>query len=145
VGDAFPGVVNITHNPMLIDGQLLFHFGNQLLGLKQDRISFVGARASAEFSTLPFSAPGQELHLNAATPAPTREYAAPQAYVMVAVLDEAGEVLPGFEAEACLVQNSDRIDIPLQWKGKSIRELAGRRISLRFYLRSANIYAVTAR
>ena len=145
VGDAFPGVVNITHNPMLIDGMLLFHLGNQLLGMKQDRISYVGARASAEFSTAPFPAPAADLYLNAAIPSPARAFAAQQAYVMAAVLDDQGKVVPGFEAEKCLIQNSDRIDAPLRWKDKSARELAGRTISLRFYLRSANVYAVTAR
>ena len=145
VGDAFPGVVNITHNPMVIDGQLLFHFGNQLLGMKQDRISYAGARASAEFSTKPFPAPAADLYLNAAVPAPAREFAAPQAYVMVAVLDDQGKVVPGFEAEKCLIQHSDRIDAPLKWADRSARELAGRTVSLRFYLRCANIYAVTAK
>ena len=53
VGDSFPGVVCITHNPLLIDGMVLFHTGNQLLGIPQDRISFVGSRANAEFSTVP--------------------------------------------------------------------------------------------
>lgn len=145
VGDAFPGVVNITHNPMLIDGMLIFHFGNQLLGMKQDRISYVGARASAEFSSVPFTAPAADLYLNAAIPAPSRPFAAQQAYVMAAVLNEQGKVVPGYEAEKCLIQNTDRIDVPLRWAGKSARELAGRTINLRFYLRSANIYAVTAR
>ena len=145
VGEAFPGVVNITHNPMLIDGLLVFHFGDQLLGMKQDRISYVGARASVEFSTAQFPAPAADLYLNAAIPAPTREFAAQQAYVMAAALDDRGKVVPGFEAEKCLIQNSDRIDAPLRWGERSTRELAGRTISLRFYLRSANIYAVTAR
>jgi len=64
---------------------------------------------------------------------------------MAAALDDRGKVLPGFEAEKCLIQNSDRVDAPLRWGEKSARELAGRTISLRFYLRSANIYAVTAK
>jgi hypothetical protein len=145
VGDAFPAVVNITHNPMRIDGLLVFHFGTQLLGIKQDRVSYVGARASAEFSTVTFPAPAADLYLNAAIPSPGREFAAPQAYVMAAALDDRGKVLPGFEAEKCLIQNSDRVDAPLRWGEKSARELAGRTISLRFYLRSANIYAVTAK
>jgi hypothetical protein len=145
VGDAFPGVVNITHNPMLIDGLLLFHFGSQLLGVQQDRISYVGARASAEFSTAPYLAPAADLYLNAAVPSPSREFAAPQAYLMAAVLDEHGKVLPGFEAEKCLIQKSDRIDTPLRWAERSAHDLAGRIVSLRFYLRSANIYAVTAK
>jgi hypothetical protein len=145
VGEAFPGVVNITHNPMLIDGLLPFHQGNQLLGVKQDRISYLGARASAEFSTAPFPAPLADLYLNTAIPSPTREFEAQQAYVMAAVLDDEGKVVPGFEAEKCLIQNNDRIDAPLRWKERSARDLAGRTISLRFNLRSANVYAVSTR
>ncbi|MCX7044751.1 MAG: hypothetical protein NTX50_04585 [Candidatus Sumerlaeota bacterium] len=144
LGDAFPGVPNITHNPMIIDGMILFHFGAQLFGMKQDRISFAGARANAEFSTRPFQMPQADLYLNAAIPAPDRPFAAQQAYVMADVLDDQGQVVPGFEAEKCVIQRSDRIDLPLRWNGKSARELAGHQISLRFHLRSANIYAVTS-
>jgi hypothetical protein len=145
VGNSFPGVVCITHNPLLIDGQILFHFGSQLLGLKQDRISYVGSRANAEFSTLPFLMPAADLDLNAAVPAPERAFATQQAYVMVAVLDDKGLVVPGFEPEKCAMQNVDKVDLPLRWEGRSARDLAGRQIRLRFSLRSANIYAVSSR
>lgn len=140
-----PEITRLTHNPMIIGGQLLFHYGDHLLGMKQDRISFVGARANAEFSATPFQMPAGDLLLNAAAPAPERAFATQQAYIMVAVLDEHGVVVPGFEAEKCLIQKADRIDLPLRWGEKSARELAGRQISLRFFLRSANIYAVTSR
>jgi hypothetical protein len=145
LGDSFPGAVCITHNPLVIDGMLLFHFGRQLLGLPQDRISYVGARANVEFSTRPFPMPEADLDLNAAVPSPERAFAKPQAYVMVAVWDDQGQVVPGFEPEKCVLQNADRIDLPLRWNGKSARELAGRTIRLCYYLRSANIYAVTSR
>lgn len=138
-------VTRITHNPMLIDGMLLFHYGSRLLGMKQDRISYVGARANAEFSTPPFTMPAAHLRLNAAVPSPERAFAAQQAYVMVAVLDEKGAVVPGFESDKCLIKNADQIGLPLAWNGTSARDLAGRKISLRFYLRSASIYAVTAK
>jgi hypothetical protein len=124
---------------------ILFHFGNQLLGLKQDRISYVGSRANAEFSTTSFPMPEADLYLNAAVPSPERAFAAQQAYVMAAVLDDQRNLVPGFEPENCVIQNADQIDIPLRWSGKSARELAGRQVSLRFYLRSANVYAVTTR
>jgi len=52
--------------------------------------------------------------------------------------------VPGFEANKCLIQKTDQIDLPLRWGDKSACELAGQTISLRFYLRSANIYAVTS-
>ena len=142
--DLFPRISIITHNPMVIDGKILFHFGDQLLGMKQDRISYVGARANAEFSTILFEMPEADISLNAAVPSPDRAFATDQAYIMVAALDEEGNVIPGFEQEKCLIQNEDRIDLPLRWNERSARELAGRMISLRFYLRSANVYAVSA-
>ena len=61
----------------------------------------------------------------------------------MAVLDEKGAVVPGFEIEKCLILNDDDIDLPLLWAGKSVRELAGQRIRLRFQFRSASIYAIT--
>jgi len=145
LGDVFPGKFCITHNPMVIDGILLFHFGNQLLGMKEDRISFVGARANAEFDTRRFMMPAGDLCLNASVPSTDRSFATKQAYVMAAVLDEKGNVVPGYEAEKCIIENADKTDLPLRWGDKSARELAGRSIGLRFYLRSANIYAVTSR
>ena len=138
-------VTRLTHNPMLIGGMLLLHYGNRLLGMKQDRVSFVSARANAEFSTRLFTMPPADLVLNAAIPAPERAFATQQAYVMADVLDERGQPVTGFEAEKCVLQKSDRIDLPLRWAGKSARELAGRQLSLRFHLRCANIYAVTTK
>jgi hypothetical protein len=82
--------------------------------------------------------------LNAATPSLDRPFGKEQSYVMAAVLDEKGAIIPGFEAEKCVIRNEDRCDIPLKWAGASARQLAGKTIRLRFYLRSACIYAVTA-
>ncbi|MEW6306256.1 MAG: hypothetical protein AB1705_22545 [Verrucomicrobiota bacterium] len=142
---AFPAVARLETSPMIAGGLILFPRGNQLLGLKQDRISFVTARANAEFSTAPFVMPAADLLLNAASPSPERLFAQQQAYVMAAVLDEKGNVIPDFEAEKCLIKSADDIALPLNWNGTSARKLAGRRISLRFFLRGANIYAVTAK
>jgi hypothetical protein len=63
---------------------------------------------------------------------------------MVAVLDETGRTLPGFEAERCVIRGQDRRDLPLRWGEASLGELAGKTVRLRFFLRSANVYAVTA-
>jgi hypothetical protein len=80
--DATPdGVRIISHNPMLIGGKLLFHFGNRLLGLPEDRITYISARANAEFSTLEFVAPSGALTLNASIPSPDRLHATNQCYV----------------------------------------------------------------
>jgi hypothetical protein len=134
-----------THDPLLIGDQLLLNQDKRLLGIKRDRISFVSARANAEFSTRPFMMPAADLVLNAAIPSPERPFAESSAYVMVDILDEQGQIIPGFEANKCVIQKANGIELPLRWDAKSARELAGRQISLRFYLLSANIYAVTTK
>jgi hypothetical protein len=141
--DATPdGVQIISHNPMIIGGKLLFNFGNRLLGLPEDRITYATARANAEFSTIEFTAPVRPLTLNASIPSPDRLHATNQCYVMVAALDEQGRVLAGYQRENCILRNVDAIDLPLRWGDKDTRALAGKKIRLRFFLRSARIYAV---
>jgi hypothetical protein len=142
--EVFPNIPRLETHPLIIGGKILFPRGHLLLGLPQDRISFVGARANAEFSTTAFQMPQADLCLNAAVPSPERPFAKNAAYVMAAVLDDKGEVVPGFEHEKCVIQNADKIELPLRWAGRSVRELAGRNIRLCFSLRSANIYAVTS-
>ncbi|HEX5470489.1 MAG TPA: hypothetical protein VFW73_01315 [Lacipirellulaceae bacterium] len=140
----FPEVLRLETHPLITSGMILFPRGKYLLGLPEDRISFVSARANGEFSTRPFKMPLANLALNAAVPAPGRSFAREQSYVMAAILDEKGGVIPGFEASKCVIRNEDRRDIPLKWAETSARQLAGRTIRLRFFLRSANIYAVTS-
>jgi hypothetical protein len=131
--------------PMVIGGNLLWRAGKKLMGLQEDRISGVSARANGEFSTKPFKMPEADLFLNASVPATERAFAQIQAYVMVAVLDEQGQVIPGFEAEKCVIQKQDQSNILLKWGEVTARYLAGKTIRLRFSFRSANIYAVNAK
>jgi hypothetical protein len=140
--EVFPQIPRLETHPMIINRNILFPRGK--LGLPEDRISYVGARANGEFSTRSFKMPPADLFLNAALPAPERPFAKDQAYVMAAVLDDKGSVIPGFDAEKCQIHNEDRPDIALKWGDASARRLAGQSIRLRFLLRSANIYAVTA-
>ncbi len=139
----FPQIPRLESHPLVVNGMILFPRGNLLLGLPQDRISYLSARANGEFSTHPFQMPAADLLLNAALPAPERPFAKDQAYVMVGVLDEHGKTIPGFEPDKCIIRGEDRIDIPLRWGSTSARQLAGQTIQLRFFLRSANVYAVT--
>lgn len=142
--EVFPEVPRLEMPPMIIGGNLLWRRGKLLLGLPEDRISGIAARANAEFSTRPFRMPDADLRLNAAVPSPERPFAREQAYVMVAVVDEAGEVVPGFGADQCVLQKVDARDLPLKWGEASARKLAGRTLRLRFFLRGATIHAVTA-
>ncbi|HOB97289.1 MAG TPA: hypothetical protein PKM43_00925 [Verrucomicrobiota bacterium] len=141
--DVFPQIPRLETHPMIAHGMILFPRGKLLLGLPEDRLSFVGARANGEFSTRAFKMPAAGLLLNAAVPSPDRPFAKEQAYIMAAVLDEKGAVIPGFGADRCVVRDADRQAMPLQWGEASARQLAGRTVRLRFWLRSANIYAVT--
>lgn len=141
--DVFPQIPRLETAPLIINGMILFPRGHLLLGMPADRISYVSARANGEFSTKPFTMPAADLLLNAAVPSPDRPFAKDSAYVMVCILDEKGGVIPGFEAEKCVIRNEDRCDIPLKWGDVSTRHLAGKTVRLRFLLRSANIYAVT--
>jgi hypothetical protein len=140
----FPQIPRLEMPPMIIGGNLLWLRGTMLLGLPENRISGVGANANAEFSTRPIRMPDADLLLNAAVPAAERPFAGDQAYVMVAVLDDAAKVIPGFEADKCVIQNKDIPGFGLKWGDSSARQLAGKTIRLRFHLRSANIYAVLA-
>ncbi len=142
--DVFPQVPRLETHPIVLGGRVLFPRGGMLIGLPEDRISFVAARANAEFTTREFRVPPTGLALNAAVPSADRPFAAQQAYVSVAVLDEEGNVVPGFEADRCVLTEMDRRDLPLKWGERSAAELAGRTVRLRFRLRSAAIFAVTA-
>ena len=143
--EVFPQIPRLETPPMMVGGNLLWLRGKMLLGLPEDRISCVSARANGEFSTRLFKMPAAGLLLNAAVPAPERPFAKEQAYVMVSVLDNEGRTITGFEADKCVIRNNDRRDIPLKWGDTSARELAGETIRLRFFFRSANIYAVTGK
>ncbi len=141
----FPQVPRLEMPPMRLGGNLLWVRGAMLLGLPEDRITGVGSRANSEFSTKPFRMPDADLVLNAAVPAPERSFAKEQAYVMVAVLDERNQVVPGFEADQCVLQGEDRPDLSLKWGNASARRLAGKVSRLRFHIRGANVYAVGSR
>ena len=143
--EAFPQIPRLETPPMTLGGMLLFRRGHLLMGLPEDRISYVSARSNGEFSTRLFQMPEADLYLNVAAPSPNRPFAAEQAYVMVAVVDEKGQTVPGYDSEKCLIRNEDRRDVKLRWGDLSARRLAKQAIRLRFLLRSANIYAVTAR
>ena len=52
----------------------------------------------------------------------------------VEVLDEAGQVVPGFEAASCRVITSDSPRRRVRWDKRKIRDLSGQGVRLRFHL-----------
>lgn len=141
----FPSVNRLEAPPMVIEGMVRFRVGHLLLGLPEDRFSYVGSRSHGEFSTHTFMMPAGGVKLNAAVPCPERPFAKNQAYVMVGVTDEKGGMIAGYEPEKCLIQNQDGIGLALGWGEKDGSELAGKKVRLRVWTRSANVYAVTGK
>jgi len=67
---------------------------------------------------------------------------APGGAVVVEILDGAGKPLSGFGKGECDALRGDTIRHVVKWRGKSdLSELAGRSITLRFYLRDAKLYS----
>ena len=68
-----------------------------------------------------------------------------QAYVMAELVDEVDRLFQGYEKEHCIMQAPrDAPDIPLRCENRNDSELQGKRMRIRFYLRAADIFAVTA-
>jgi hypothetical protein len=142
--------------PVIMNGKLIWLHQGYPVGLLEDRISGVSARANGEFSTKLFTMPAGDLLLNVAVPSLDRPWLrrSPQPYVMVEVRDEKGAVIPGFERTKCVIWDKsegpsrntqvDQMGLLLLWNGVSARQLAGKAIRLRFYFSGSTIYAITS-
>lgn len=128
----------IKMSPMRVGREMLFWVSGQVRGLPEYRLAGIGARSNAEFSSKPFKMPARELLLNATIPAGSGLFR--QSYIQVEIRDENHKPINGYEREKCLLQNVDDTRIPLSWNGATGKELAGRKISLKFCLRQATLY-----
>jgi hypothetical protein len=127
-------------NPMWFGKEMLFWISGQVLGLPEYRIASIGSRSNAEFSTRLFEMPSRPLLLNASIPSGNGLFN--QAYVTVELRDDSGRTIPGYEHDKCILRNVDDTRIALRWGQRSGTELAGQKVSIRFRLRWARIYAV---
>ena len=55
-------------------------------------------------------------------------------HLQVEVLDEAGQVIPGFDVGACRTISSDSPHRRVRWRRQKLKQLAGQPIRLRFHL-----------
>ena len=84
--------------------------------------------------TRPLRLDGKRLALNLSTSA--------SGYAKVFVLDESGAEIPGFGAADASALVGDAIDLTAGWKGaRSLAELKGRVVQLKFVLRDADLYS----
>ena len=91
---------------------------------------FDGGRAT----TKPITFDGATLSVNAKADAHAR--------VLVEVLDDKGQVIPGYAADECVAMTTDSVDHAVSWKAnKDVGALAGRPVKLRFHLVNARLYS----
>jgi hypothetical protein len=102
-----------------------------LVTLRRD--GFVSLDAGADPGTLltrPFTWPGGELYVNAD---------AQGGSLQVAVLDEAGEPLPGFEASRAMA--ADTTAAAVSWNGAGLDRLRDQRVRLKFTLQNGKVFS----
>ena len=99
---------------------------------------FVSVDAGDETGSLvtkPFRFSGGPLTINTA---------ARGGQVGVAMLDESGVQYPGYSLQECALFDGDSINHRVTWRdNRSLDDLRGQNIRLRFYLRNAKLYAFT--
>ena len=138
------GEVFILHNPMVLNGQMLFRSDDSVWGMPEDRITYVTARSNGIFETILFPLPGTPLKLNAKVAGEQYYNWDNQGYIMAELIDDCDRVIPGYERENCIFQAPlDSLSQELAWKGKTGTELAGQKVRIRFIMRASNVYAVT--
>jgi len=95
---------------------------------------FVSASAAkrGEILTKPFTFEGNALHVNLTSDGETR----------FELQDEKGAPISGFSLEDCTALRGDQVDATVQWKGGSLKVLAGRPLRLRAVLDKANWYSL---
>lgn len=130
-------------NPIVIDGEILFIRRGKI---PEDRIAGLAGAANTEFSSKPFRMPQSPLYLNATARwvNDKEQFQDKQAYIMVELLNSQGQAISGYEKEKCYFQDVDAPDLPLLWNGADGTSFKGQEVQLRFYIRSARIYAVTS-
>ncbi|MEN8251826.1 MAG: hypothetical protein ABFS32_23095, partial [Bacteroidota bacterium] len=104
--------------------------------LRLDGFASVNAPYSGgEMITKPLIFKGDEVHINFATSA--------AGFIKVEILDEHGNIIPGFELENSTEIIGDEIERNVTWKGKpDLRRLEGKPVRLRFVMKDADLYSI---
>lgn len=92
-------------------------------------------KGGEELITKPIVFSGKELELNYRT--------IDKGHIRIAILDEGGKPIPGFDIEDSECLTGDRINAVMTWKGNESRlhELAGKPVRLKFRMSLAEVYS----
>lgn len=115
-------------NDIMWDG----HTSTGLATLRRDGfVSMDAGRKGASLTTVPVVFDGSYLFVNASAKK-----------LAVEVLDEAGNVIPGFSEKDCAVmKNIDGTRLAVAWKGASLSSLRGRTVVFRFVMTEGELYS----
>jgi len=158
VGEAFiptgsPGSnderqVRMSSSLVLLDDHILLVYGESFdphvtdmrvdVGIATLRLDgFVAVVASEKVGRLltkPFVLEGDNLYINATCETDGK--------IEVAVLDEGGKPLPGFQRECCTPIHSDGIKLPVAWRSNArLNQLRGRPVRLEFVMKRTKLYS----
>jgi len=138
-----------THAPITAKGRHVWIIQSGAYGLPEDRMFFAGSLSNAAFTTSPLVITNPELPLllNASLcfhgPDSDRGFRL-QSYITAELLDERGEVIPGYETHFCSIRDISERETRLWWHTSSRMKRLGQKVRIRFYLRDARIYSLIA-
>ena len=81
--------------------------------------------------TVPFTPDGDRLYLNIDVK---------QGELMVEILDNNGNVITGYDKNACLIQYKDSVNLPIKWNNLALLPKQ-KSIRLRFYMKRGDLYS----
>ncbi|MBS0632000.1 MAG: hypothetical protein JSS11_08815 [Verrucomicrobia bacterium] len=125
--------IDVRHRPNVPRVIDEYHGGIFLAKLRLDGfVSFHGGADGGFLDTRPVRLQGGGLFVNATAAGELRaEITGP----------DGRTPLPGWEAAHCVAITGDHMRAELKWERKSLAELAGRRVRIRFRLRDADLYS----
>lgn len=143
------GMVLGPVDPIVLDTELRVYYGgfdiihhspaktfNSAIGfgtLRRDGFAaWVADETTGVLTTQPMTCLGDALQVNVD---------AAFGQVEVEVADADGQPLPGFERQRCSSIRADAVAAPVVWDGRTLAELVGQTIRLRFYLTQARLFA----
>jgi len=145
------GSLYTTNKPIVVGDEIRLYYSgrNQGHGRDEDAAGAIGLatwrldgfvsinanRSTGTLTTRPLKFAGERLVINAE---------AAGGEVAVEVLRPSGRAIAGFEAQNCRPMRRDSLRHQVAWKGgKSVADLAGKPVKLRFHMSSARLYSFT--
>ena len=134
-----------VQGPLIRDGVMRFYERDRVISsIPEGRVFYVTGRGNCEFSTPRFQMPLKGITIDANLLYQVTEGPTGRSYLMAELLDENGQVIPGYSRSNCLLENQDGRKLPLVWEGKTGSELNGKLVRLRLFFRDTRLYSVSA-